>query len=222
MKMHVYLSVVCSVLLLGFVMTYFRDKEKLNVLAAYVDPQSQQRYQELARQLAVKTCAEPISEWVVYGGQADAIIVDGIDSKGEQIIKCVFDTVTGRPLSVLRQLDDTSGRLSDAPTDEMRDRAVWWLKRISTTEGSWHWVRDGELINNRYLSYWQSANSVAALSVNTRTGQLIALRLNRRNSISAHSGGTNGNGGSQYPTSTASYQNASPLPSRKNPWLLDQ
>lgn len=183
MKMHVYLSVVGSVLLLGFVLTYFRDKDKNGMNAYFSHVESPHRFQKLGAHFAEKTRTGPIAEWQVYGGLGDAVMADGIDSEGRQIIKCVFDKITGRPWSILRVVwKDVD--LSDVPKNNPRQIAEWWLNRVMTQEeGKWRWVRDGKPSPYRYLSMWRCADYDASLSVNTKSGQLIALRVNLPNSL---------------------------------------
>lgn len=177
MKMHIYLSVIVCVMVFGFVMTNFRDKQKINSTAYYNYSDPPQHFQELGAFYAEKTRTGPIAEWQVYGGAGYAVMVDGIDSEGEQILKCVFDKKTGCPLSILR-VSWKGIDLSDVPKGTPRQVAEWWLKRIIPLENDkWHWVQDGSSSSFRYLSVWHCATYNASLSVNAKTGRMLALRL---------------------------------------------
>jgi hypothetical protein len=182
MKMHLYLSIVGGVMLLGFILTYIRDQNKINATAFYGTVMPQQ-FQDLGVQFAEKTRTGPITEWMVYSGSGDGVMADGMDSEGRQVIKCVFDKRTGRPFSILRPLwKDVP--LDDVPKRNPRDTAAWWLKHvIPPDDGGWRWVRNGKSSLHRYLSVWECADYMAFITIQTTTGRMLSLRLHQQDEM---------------------------------------
>lgn len=180
MKMQIYLCVVGSVLLLGFVLTYFRDKTG-GTAAMHSRKMELQPFEQLGERYAERTRTGPLAEWDVYESEK-AVMADGIDSEGIQVIKCVFDRETGSPLSILR-VGWKGVDVSDIPKNYTRDAPAWWLKRILPLEkGQWHWVRNSQSSKNRFLSIWESDDYKASISVHPDTGCIIALRVVERDS----------------------------------------
>lgn len=177
MKFSIYLSVLVSVLLLSIASGRVRDFLTHNQLPSLGKCIPLSRFQQGATQLADRIMPKTIVGWQVYGGFSNCIYLGGQNTRGVEVLKIVFDKNTGNVLSFICVPTE------DKPVKEITNRnprkiADFWLRRLANAKSnSYRWVRDGQQGDTRYLSVWQGPNWFASVTVDTHTGQLIAMRF---------------------------------------------